>query len=370
MSNGFNEAPEGADVAVKAGRRGSTYTDVHDWVTFSDVEPEAKALYVVLRAHVNRMRADDLVWTSTLALARVMTYSRGDKITKFIRQLEGIRAIDVDRNNVHGRMVFIVNQEPPEDYDGPLTAGEWHKRNKDELDRIRADEKAKRDARRARAKEKKESGSSDSVHPDQGEQGDEGSVHPDRGGQRHPDQGDVRPPVSGREPDVLEPDVPEPKNPLADATAAEASQSMQTTIDGHDEPLKKERTEAQIVRDTAAAIARWWFEGWKKLGTPIMGDTAEAKLRALVGASLRSGYTDDELRQALRAYRTPSVPSADRLQRELAAVRGVGIPSARSGGSGRVNAHWNQPEMALAGATTETPAAPKAAGIRTEGAHW
>jgi hypothetical protein len=368
----FNEAPEGADaIAVKAGRRGATYTDVQDWVTFSDICPESKALYVILRAHVNRQRADDLVWTSTLALSKVMTYSRGDKITKFIRDLERIGAIDVDRNNVHGRMVFIVNQEPPAGYDGPLTAGEWHRRNKEELDRVRAEEKAKRDARRARAKGQQES-SSAPVHPEQGEQ----AVHPERGDVVTPKRGDVQPPVSGREPDVLEPDGHEPLKTLADASAAADSSSVQTTIDGKDETVGKvdKRTADQLLKDTGAGITRWWFEGWAGKGTPIAGEGAFNKLRVMVVAFLRAGYTEDEIKNACRKTGVPTVPTSHRLQTELAALRGVSLPAARSGGSRstRVNDHWKQKaETGAAGVVADDGYVPPAAAeIQKTGAFW
>lgn len=203
-------------IGMKAGRRrGATWTQVHDWVTFSTVSPEAKALYTVMRAHIYRDSEDDVVWTSTLALAIILGYSRGDKIKKFMDELVALRAVTRDRIGLHGVNVYEVEMEPPDGYRGPRSSKEWHAINGPMLDQLRDQEKAARDARRARAKAKQagepeENGSSELVHPDRGEQGDGGAVHPNRGehvppnrgGLVHPDQGEVVHPDSGREPSL------------------------------------------------------------------------------------------------------------------------------------------------------------------------
>lgn len=379
----FNEPPPGTDaVAVRPGRRGTTYTDVHDWVTFSNAMPESKALYVVLRAHVNRLRADDLVWTSTLALARVLTYSRGDKISPFIKDLARLGAIDVERAGLHGRLTFTVNQEPPAGYTGPLTAAEWHAENKPELDRIRAEEKDKRDARRARAKAKKtDDGSSEPVHPEQGEQ----AVHPEQGEPVHPESGKPVHPVSGREPDVLEPDEENKKNqtPVAGATGGTGNPakpgSAQTTIDGTEESLAPRDA---TLTDLANEDARIWAEFWKNKGTPIAGAQVHAKLRSLILSFLKAEYTATEIREAFKRIAAPVVPTADRLQRELAAVRGVDVAptsGAPRGAGARVNDQWNraddkpgrEPAFAHAGGNTvPTQSAPRANAIQTTGGFW
>lgn len=377
----FNEPPDGMDaVAVRAGRRGTTYTDVHDWVTFSDALPESKALYVVLRAHVNRLRADDLVWTSTLALAKVLTYSRGDKISPFIKDLTRLGAIDVERAGLHGRLMFTVNQEPPAGYTGPLTAADWHAQNKAELDRIRTEEKAKRDARRARAKTKKtgEVDSPESVHPVSGEQ----AVHPDRGEPVHPESGEPVHPVSGREPDVLEPDEENQKNqtPVAGATGEAGMpakpETAQTTIDGTEESLAPREA---TLKDLANEDARIWVEFWRGRGTPIAGAQVHAKLRSLILSFLTAEYAPAEIREALKRIAAPVVPTADRMQRELAVVRGVDVAptsGAPRGAGARVNGTWNRQigEPAVPaqsnGTTVPVQSAPRAVAIQTTGGFW
>lgn len=191
---------------MKSGRRrGATWTQVHDWVTFSDVSPEAKALYAVMRAHIYRDSEDETVWTSTLALARVLGYSRGDKITKFVDELVGLKAVTRDRIGLHGVNVYEVEQEPPADYRGPRSSKEWHAMHGPQLDELRALEKASRDTRRARQRAERAGGakprSSEPVHPDRGEQA-EVPVTPDRGEHVTPDRGEDVHPVSGREPSL------------------------------------------------------------------------------------------------------------------------------------------------------------------------
>jgi hypothetical protein len=378
----YNTPPDGVDpdaVAVRAGRQGVPYTDVHDWVTFSSVTAEAKALYVIYRAHVNRARGDDLVWTSALVLAKIMGYSRGDKITRFNKELEDLGALQIDRNNVCGRMVFIVNQEPPAGYKGPLTVADWHARNKPELDRIRAEDKAKRDARRAAAKARKdaEAGTSEkdggAVHPKQGEP----AVHPERGEQVHAERGVPVHPERGREQDVLELEEENKKNqtPVADATGGESKpSSAQTTIDGTEESLEPK---AATLNELAKQDARIWMDYWSSKGSPIAGDHVHAKLRALIEKFLKAEYTVVEVREAFRRIGAPVIPTPDRVQRELAAVRGVAVAPVSGAGRGAgaaVNDHWNRDKVP-ANVPAQTPkipapAAPRAQQIQTTGGAW
>ncbi len=381
----YNTPPEGIDpdaVAVRAGRRGTPYTDVHDWVTFSKISAEAKALYVIYRAHVNRARGDDLVWTSALVLAKIMGYSRGDKITRFNRELEDLGALQIDRNNVCGRMVFIVNQEPPAGYTGPLTVADWHVRNKADLDQFRETEKQKRDARRAAAKARKEAaptGADDrgaSVHPERGEP----PVHPERGEPVAPVRGGPVHPGRGREQDVLEPEEENKKNqtPVAGATGGAEkpakSEVAQTTIDGTEERLAPREA---TLSDLANEDARIWVEHWSGKGTPIAGDKVHAKLRSVILSFLKAGYTVKEIRAALVRIAAPVIPTADRMQRELATVRGVAV--APAGGASRgagaaVNDHWRKTEGVKANIPAQVqasaPAAPRAEAVQTTGGSW
>lgn len=342
---GYNEPPEelgGDAVSVRVGRRAASWTDVHDWVTFSSVSPEARALYVVLRAHVNRQRADDLVWTSTLALALILGYSRGDKITKFIKELADLGAIEADRSGLHGRLEFVVNQEPTADYAGPRSMAEWHAVNKARLNTLRAEAKAKRDARRAKAKDGSEDqeagsgeqkGSSGHVTPEQGEQGQGPAVPPDQGVPVTPDQGVPVTPDSGREPEVVEPDVLEPasvpasqvrRDDVARESDSPSGDDGQITITGEVERLPARRPAAEVEANSSLmGIARDWLDVRAKFGCPLVwgkaGDPMMA-LRGLVSTARAAGYSDDEIKWAL-CWADRSVPTAERLEAGLVQVR-------------------------------------------------
>lgn len=197
---------KGSKVGFKTGRQGAPYTDIHEWVMFSSASAEAKALYVIMRAHVNRERGDNIVWMSGNTLAILLGYSRGDKIKKFLDELVKLGALsEPDRAGVHGVNVYEVHREPPKGYTGPLSVDEWYAANGPELDNRREIDKAGRDARRARQRaamtgDEQQNTRSTPVTPGRGEQASEDAVAPGRGEHVAPKRGEELAPVSGREP--------------------------------------------------------------------------------------------------------------------------------------------------------------------------
>lgn len=221
--------PESDALALRHGRSGPSWTEVHDWVALSEVSPTAAFLYSVLRMHVNRERGDDLVWTSTLALALIMGMRRGDKVKQYMDELVAIDAVSRDRGGLHRKNAYVVHKLPPDGWKLPTNIKDWHARNKPLLAVLRAEEKAKRDARRGRAKATK--GQVNPVTPKQGEQ----AVTPKSGEQVHPKRGEPVTPKSGREPKEVELDEVEPTPPTRPASEPEPSAVAEASTSGGDD---------------------------------------------------------------------------------------------------------------------------------------
>lgn len=185
-------------VGVRSGRRPLPYTRIHQWVSLSGISPRAVALYGLLRMHVNRERADDLVWTTTLTLAVMLLgpTSRGDKISPLLKELVEIGAIDIMRGGIPRRNIYVVHELPPAGYTGPMTLQSWYALNEKLLAGKRAHDKQVRDARRARRRPDAQQ----PVAPDPGQQ----AVTPDPGQPDPPDPGQPVAPKSGRKLDVSE----------------------------------------------------------------------------------------------------------------------------------------------------------------------
>lgn len=163
---------------------------------------------------------------------------------------------------------------------------------------------------------------------------------------------------------------------MAGATGETAkSGSAQTTIDGTEESLAPREA---TLTDLANEDARIWAEHWKTKGSPIAGDQVHAKLRSVILKFLKADYTVDEVREAFRRIGAPVIPTPDRVQRELATVRGVAVAPVSGAGRGAgasVNDHWRQPAAAPASVPAQTPkipapAAPRAQQIQTTGGAW
>ncbi|OEJ22299.1 hypothetical protein BGK67_32545 [Streptomyces subrutilus] len=166
------------------------YVQLGHWIGLADIDAKAKELYWLLALHLNRRRGDRYVWPTTEILALLMGYSRGDKITKFVRELEGIGALTVikvpDGRGPQHKNVYKLRRTPPVGYSGPRSLSQFydqlgHAYEEAVLEDIKADDTGRR-ARQA-------------VSPRVG--GDGRAVSPELGGHVAPQRGADVPPQSG-----------------------------------------------------------------------------------------------------------------------------------------------------------------------------
>ena len=165
-----------------------------------------------------------------------------------------------------------------------------------------------------------------------------------------------------------EPPVGTPAGP-SDRRGTETT-AVQTTIDGDAEPLAGKP--APTTTQTAFGLAEVWINWWANKGTPIAASNPKHQLKALIKQFLDAGYTEDEVKSALRCLNEP-IPHKAQLQRELIRARGVstGATPQQRGAGARVNDHWDQQrETAGVSMTSAGTAAPRAERIRTEGGAW
>jgi hypothetical protein len=106
------------------------------WVTFS-VSGNATKLYNLYAAHGSGDSLNNRVVYPTLDdLAEMMHLSRGDKVTPYMRELEKAGAIVVEKRRTHDglrwRYRITVKLMPPEDYEGPMSTGDWYARYRPE----------------------------------------------------------------------------------------------------------------------------------------------------------------------------------------------------------------------------------------------
>lgn len=108
------------------------FVQLGHWIGLADIDAKAKELYWLLALHLNRRRGDRYVWPTTEILALLMGYSRGDKITKFVRELEGIGALTVikvpDGRGPQHKNVYKLRRTPPAGYSGPRSLGQFYDR--------------------------------------------------------------------------------------------------------------------------------------------------------------------------------------------------------------------------------------------------
>lgn len=137
-------------IELVEGRSNAPFTNIHDWVTLSDVDPLAKELYTIYRTHVNVKRGDDKVWATQISIAEMLGVGRVEKITKLNRILVGIKAIEIKRVGMPSHNEYVIHQAPPPGYAGPTTISEWYERKAEILASKRAVKAEK--AERARQK--------------------------------------------------------------------------------------------------------------------------------------------------------------------------------------------------------------------------
>ncbi|WP_372672599.1 hypothetical protein [Amycolatopsis kentuckyensis] len=121
---------------IASGRR-APYTQLGDWVALSGVSDHAKALYWHLSMHLNQTRSDHgdfTVWPTRETLADWCGFSRPQSVDRYIDELAEIDAVEkytkTYGNGMRRRNVYVVNQEPPEDYAGPKSLKEFYARRR------------------------------------------------------------------------------------------------------------------------------------------------------------------------------------------------------------------------------------------------
>lgn len=110
---------------IREGRSAPSYTDIQDWVGLANISPQAHSLYVKLRMHVNATRGDNRAWPGKERLAMMMGVARGDYIDKWLDEITAIGAVEVVKEGMPRRNVYIVHALPPPGYEGPTTLKEW-----------------------------------------------------------------------------------------------------------------------------------------------------------------------------------------------------------------------------------------------------
>ncbi|MER7937818.1 MULTISPECIES: hypothetical protein [unclassified Streptomyces] len=262
--------PEDLDEQLEIVRgRKAPYTTVPDWVSIhADLDPQAKALYNVLAAHVNTSRDDTLVWPTRLSLAEMLGFSREQSVDKYIKQLVAVGAIDTEeirRPNGSKGVLYTVHQTPPGDYDGPQTLSAWYARRRAAL----AAEGPKRKPGRPRK----------TAAP---------AATPAAGGTSAAPAEEVPDETAAK---------PSAKKPPAKKTAAKKTP-----------PEEKSRAEVALDEVAKKAADGWWEELTgrveKGLTGPLMG-TPRAKsgyylnLRTRIREAFAAGYTKHEVWKAL-----------------------------------------------------------------------
>ncbi len=106
-----------------------TYAQVPEWVALADISPQALALYVRLRMHVNRSRdGSGVVWPGMEALAKMMGYSRRQSLRPHLTDLSRIGALDIRR--VEGRNgrrnVYVVHFLAHKGHEGPRSLSDFY----------------------------------------------------------------------------------------------------------------------------------------------------------------------------------------------------------------------------------------------------
>ncbi|MFE1270616.1 hypothetical protein [Streptomyces sp. NPDC058758] len=146
---------------IATGRRAAPFTMVPEWVTVHpDLDPQAKALYDALAAHVNVSRTDGKVWPTRLALSMMLGWTREQSVDPYLRQLSKAGAITIDedrrpdgslnrRPDGSVKKIYFIHETPPDDYDGPKNLAEyyaWYRVKVQEMKEAKAAKKAAKKA--------------------------------------------------------------------------------------------------------------------------------------------------------------------------------------------------------------------------------
>lgn len=98
-----------------------------EWVIVSGLSPQAQTLYNVMRACADPR---GLVQIRVSDLANLIGYSRGDKIGRYMRELERGGAVVTVRPPGRNRGQWMMREDPPDGYTGPRSLAEWFERRR------------------------------------------------------------------------------------------------------------------------------------------------------------------------------------------------------------------------------------------------
>ncbi|MEV3996712.1 hypothetical protein AB0K62_13680 [Streptomyces halstedii] len=139
----MNEADE-----FEQGRR-APFTMLGDWVAVSGVDPNARAMYWDIKAHVNEGRGTGTAWPAREFLALLAGGKQARSMDPYLRQLEAIDAIGAQRERqiakMRSRNLYKVHDTPPNAWDGPVSHAEvskWLRENEDGCRQYYVDRKA------------------------------------------------------------------------------------------------------------------------------------------------------------------------------------------------------------------------------------
>lgn len=271
------------DVEIVAGRGELPWTQVHDWVILSGVGPAAVGAYAVLKMHLNRLTGQ--LNPGTVRLAKLLGLSRADRVAALIRPLVEIGAVEVVAYGMPRRNRYIVHSMPPEDYEGPLTLGQWAKRHGQEITEERG-----RQAQRVEAWRNRRSAPVTPILGLQADQDDPAPVTPESGLQVTPESGLHVTPKSGLEPDEGEPDVVEPDEVPPPVSSRDADASV------GGKPQEEEEGERNHELDLVEAARTVLRQVTTGLPSALMPDRMQAgRLLTLAADALRAGWSADVL---------------------------------------------------------------------------
>jgi hypothetical protein len=231
-------------IELASGRKArKPYAELPLWIMFSGISREARLLYVAYKLHVNEERnGDTSVWARADDIAAMMGYSRGDKLTDFRRELEAIGAVEVELRGMPARNVYLVHEEPEDEWDGIRDLKTWYAMRRE----IAPVKRANPVPRQAPATEPTKAQVS-AVAPDRGEQGESTPVAPDRGQQVAPNRGELDAPNRGGHIELEEKNYPKGTThggAVVEPAAAPAGDGM----DGEISSEEKETLNAAVAR--------------------------------------------------------------------------------------------------------------------------
>lgn len=111
--------------------RQAPFTMLGDWVAVSGVDPNARAIYWDIKAHVNESRGTGTAWPAREFLALLAGDKQARTMDPYLRQLEAIDAIGAQRERqiakMRSRNLYKVHDTPPDAWDGPVSHAEVSK---------------------------------------------------------------------------------------------------------------------------------------------------------------------------------------------------------------------------------------------------